>query len=50
MYLQNSKNLIAINVILQRCKNQALKSYNIEVIDMKEMISVNNVDIKRREK
>ena len=27
-------------------QNQALKSYNIEVIDMKEMMTVNNVDIK----
>lgn len=31
-------------------QNQALKSYNIEVIDMKEMISVNNVDIKHPRK
>ena len=31
-------------------QNQALKSYNIEVIDMKEMISVNNVDIKQPKK
>ena len=27
-------------------QNQALKSYNIKVIDMKAMISVNNVNIK----
>ena len=31
-------------------QNQALKSYNIKVIDMKEMISVNNVDIKHPRK
>ena len=31
-------------------QNQALKSYNIEVIGMKEMISVNNVDIKHPKK
>ena len=31
-------------------QNQALKSYKIEVIDMKEMISVNNVDIKHPRK
>ena len=31
-------------------QNQALKSYNIEVIDMKEMISVNNVDIEHPRK
>ena len=31
-------------------QNQALKSYNIEVIDMKETISVNNVDIKNPRK
>ena len=31
-------------------QNQALKCYNIEVIDMKEMISVNNVDIKHPRK
>ena len=31
-------------------ENQALKSYNIEVIDMKEMISVNIVDIKHPRK
>ena len=30
--------------------NQALKSYNIEIIDMKEMISVNNFDIKHPRK
>ena len=40
------RNSLAMNVILQCCKNQALKSYDIEVIDMKEMISVYNVDIK----
>ena len=40
------RNPRSMNVILQCCKNQALKSYSIEVIDMKEMISVNNVDIK----
>ena len=31
-------------------QNQALKSYNIEVIDMKVMISVNNVDTKHPRK
>ena len=31
-------------------QNQAMKSYNIEVIDMKETISVNNVDIKNPRK
>ena len=31
-------------------QNQLLKSYNIEVIDMKEMISINNVDIKHPRK
>ena len=47
----NDKKKVACNecdfTILQ---NQALKSYNIEVIDMKEMISVNNVDIKHPRK
>ena len=31
-------------------QNQALKSNNIEVIDMKEMIIINNVDIKHPRK
>ena len=31
-------------------QNQALKSYNIEVIDTKEMIGVSNVDIKHSRK
>ena len=51
MATPNDKKKVACNecdfTILQ---NQALKSYNIEVIDMKEMISVNNVDIKHPRK
>ena len=48
--LNDKQNSLAINVILQCCKNQALKSCNIKVIDIKEMISVNNVDIKHPNK
>ena len=48
--LNDKQNSLAINVILQCCKNQALKSCNVKVIDMKEMISVNNVNIKHPRK